>query len=267
HIPTIYVPHAAIPIIDELISNSDIKLYALGGEMDKNYYILRGIPEEQIQVVGIPRYEQLYTSNINKLSSIKDHFDEKIYNFSNKKFPILLTTNPIDDASNEKIISFVSKSLKDLNLIKNLIIKLHPNENGLLHQNILKKLNINPIIVKDYSILRLIKSCNLLISQKSTTLLEAMIVGTPMILLDFINRDFRETSRYDFLNEELIISVKNEKQLTETVKDLFSNPTYCEKYTERLREYASKFSFFDYSQTPTQKIVQMILDYLKLGET
>ena len=86
-----------------------------------------------------------------------------------KKPSILLTINPIDDKSNDKIISSVGKSLKNLNLTENFIIELHPSENGLLHQRICQKLEINPIIIKNYDILKIIKSADHLLSQKSTT--------------------------------------------------------------------------------------------------
>ena len=260
NIPTLYIPHSAIPIIDELISKFNIKYYALGGEADIAYYLSKGIFKENISVTGSPRYENLYKSSINRLESVIDIFDGKKYEFSKNKITILLTTNPIDDKSNEKIITSVVNSLKELNLIENLIIKLHPNENGNLCKKIIQKLNINPIIIKNYNILEVINSCDLLISQKSTTLLEAMIIGTPMIVLDFINKDFKESSKYEFLNENFIPNIKNQELLTHEIKKVTEKN---EEIRNRYKEYAKKFLFYDNGELPTEKIVNLILKLIK----
>lgn len=262
-IPTLYIPHSAIPIIPELITKSDIEYYALGGESDKNYYVRRGIPEKNIINTGIPRYQNLYEGKIKELDSIKDMFDDKSYNFQKKDITILLTTNPIDDKSNEKIINSVIKSLMELNLVNNLIIKLHPSESGNLHKKITQKLNVNPVIVKDYNILELIKSSDLLISQKSTTLLEAMIIGTPMILLDYINKGFEESSKYDFLNEKFINPVKNQDSLTQEIKKIIEYKNKKEILSQKYIKYSKNFSFYDPREPPTEKIVNFILKITK----
>lgn len=262
-IPTLFVPHSAIPIIPELITKSDIEYYALGGESDKNYYVRRGIPEKNIINTGIPRYQNLYEGKIKELDSIRDMFDGKSYNFQKKDITILLTTNPIDDNSNEKIINSVIKSLMELNLVNNLIIKLHPSESGNLHKKITQKLNANPVIVKDYNILELIKSSDLLISQKSTTLLEAMIIGTPMILLDFINKGFDESSKYEFLNEKFITTVKNNDSITQEIKKIIEYKNKKEILSEKYIKYSKHFSFYDTGEPPTEKIVNFILKITK----
>jgi UDP-N-acetylglucosamine:LPS N-acetylglucosamine transferase len=261
-IDTFYIPHAAIPILHELSLKSNIKYYALGGESDKKYYMTKNIEEDQIKVVGIPRYEHFYTSEIPILPEVQDMFNNQIYNLEKKNPTILLTTNPIDDQSNRKIITTVVDSLKKLNLIENLIIKLHPSESGRIHRKITQELNVNPIIVKDYNILELIKSCDLLISQKSTTLLEAMIVGTPMILLDFINKEFTETSDYEFLDDKVIVTVKEQSRLTVEVQTLISNKNKIDDYKKKLNHFVNQFSLNDKTETPTKKISRYLKSIL-----
>jgi len=259
NIPTLFIPHAAIPILPESISSNKIRYFALGGEYDKDYYLKKGVPEKNIIITGIPRYEHFYKKDVKKLIFVKDMFSERIYNFELNKFTILLTTNPIDDKANEKIIKTVVKSLRTLNLINNLIIKLHPRENGIIHKKVANDLNCQLFIVKDYDILALIKSSDILISQKSTTLLEAMIVRTPVLILDFINKSFTETSKYEFLNEKYILTIKDQKSLTQEIEKLISNRNFAEKYTQELKNYSDSFSYYDVEEPPTQKIVNLIL--------
>ena len=262
-IPTLYIPHAAIPIIDELATKNDIKYFALGGHFDKEYYIQKGVKDENIEITGVPRYEYYYKNQYKELSEVLDMFDGRKYSFEQNKFTILLTTNPIADESNEKIITAVVNSLKELNLEKSLIIKLHPRENGVIHKKICAKLGINPIIVKDLRILDVIRSSNLLISQKSTTILESMLVGTPVICLDFVNKNFRETSKYLFLDEKYINIVYDQDTLTQQIKELITNKSKISNYIQKLNEEAKKFVFYDINNPPIKKIAELILHLLK----
>jgi len=262
-IPTLHIPHAAVPIIDEMVTKNDVEYFALGSEYDREYYIGKGILKEKVEITGIPRYEYYYKNQFHKLNEVIDIFDGRKYNFSKHDFTILLTTNPIDDKSNEIIITATIESLKKLNIVNNFIIKLHPREDGKIHKRILKRFNLDTIIVKDYKILDLIKSCDLLLSQKSTTILEAMLVGTPIIVLDFINKDFKETSKYLFLNEKFIIIVKEQQLLMRKIKDLVNDNELREEYRQNLIKNAKNFISYDPENPPIQKISDLIIKLTK----
>lgn len=261
-IPSLFIPHAAIPVIDEMVTKNDIKYFALGGEYDKEYYIKKGIIDNSIKITGIPRYEYFYKNEIENLEKIVDLFNDKRYHFDKDKFTILLTTNPIDDESNEKILTTVIACLEELDLIGNLIIKLHPREDGIIHNEIRKKLGVEPIIVKDYKILDLIKSSDVLLSQKSTTILESMLVGTPAVLLDFVNKNFKETSSYLFLDEKFVKIVRDKQSLIQVIKNLYSNKDLREKYSKKLLKNTEKFILFDSANPPIKKITDFILELI-----
>ncbi len=257
-IPTLFIPHAAIPIIEEMVTKNDIKYFALGGNYDKEYYIQKGVDSENIEITGVPRYEYFYKNEFIKLSEVRDMFDGRKHNFTQHKLTVLLTTNPIDDESNEKIIKTVLKSLKQLKIENQLIIKLHPRENGLIHRKICRELKLSPIIIKNYQILNVIKSCDILISQKSTTILEAMIVGTPVICLDVVNKSFRETSKYLFLDEKYVYMAYNQDELTEHIRNLITNKERLKDYIKKLKTNAEKFIFYDINNPPIKKISELI---------
>jgi len=256
-IPSIYIPHAGAPIYDEMVCKRDFTFITVGGEKTVDYYLNKGESQNKIVVTGTPRYEFFYKGEIKGISEITDMFTNRKYVFNQNEVTILLTTSPIDDKANEKIISAVVSCLKELNLEENLVIKLHPSEDGILHRRILQKLNSNSIIVRDVNILELIKSCNLLFSGISTTILEAMIIGTPIILLDFINRDFDLTGRYLFTQEEFVKVAKNEESLIKIVTDLLRN-TEIIKYSENLKHNSRQFSIYDDKEPPTKKIMKLI---------
>ncbi|MFX1432644.1 MAG: UDP-N-acetylglucosamine 2-epimerase [Promethearchaeota archaeon] len=263
NIPVVYIPHSGILIMEELATMSQVSYITVPGGAEKKHLIHKGEPSDKIVVTGRPRYEQFHKGKIEKLIEVKDMFNARKYNFNSKKFTVLLTTNPIDEKSNEKIISSVVNSLKELNLIDNLIIKLHPREDGKIHKKILRKLEVNPLIVKDYDILQLIKSSNLLLSRVSNTVVESMIIGTPVILLDFININFIFTSRYVFTEEKVLIRVKNQKELRETLQKLIENKDFYNKYSKDLNNLSKGYSFYDEKQNPTEKIINLFLKEIR----
>jgi len=258
-IPIFYIPHAGIPIMEELATTSEVSYITVSGEFEKKYLLNIGESKEKVEITGRPRYQNFHKGKIQSLLEVRDVFDTRKYEFNAKKFTILLATNPIDNKSNEKIITSVVNSLKDLNMIDNLIIKLHPRENGLLHKKILNKLGVIPIIVKDYDILDLIKSCDLLLSGVSNTILEAMIIGTPVILLDFINVNFIYTSRYIFTEDKSIIRVNNQEELTTVLQKFILNKAFYSSYSESLKNLSKGYSFYDEKENPTKKIINLFL--------
>ncbi|KKL64889.1 hypothetical protein LCGC14_2160480, partial [marine sediment metagenome] len=262
-IPSLYIPHAMRPIYEEIITKPNVEFYTVSGTQDKEYFKSQGISQEKILVTGRSIYEKIHQGKIKRLSDARDMFNQRTYKFEPERFTILLTTNPIDDISNEKLINTVINSLKELNLIDNLIIKLHPGENGILHRKVLNKLNSYPIIIQDCKILELINSCDLLLSRKSTTILEAMILGTPIVLLDFINLDFSFSNKYQFLEEESLIKLNNEKELTKTIRKIISSNAYLKKYSEDLKEIAKKYCFYDKKERTTVKIGNFIKEIIK----
>ena len=57
---TLYVPHAAIPVIDEIKTKTDIEYFAVPGDYDKEYLINKGENGSNIFVVGRPSYDFFY---------------------------------------------------------------------------------------------------------------------------------------------------------------------------------------------------------------
>lgn len=259
NIPIIYVPHAGTPIYDEFICKRDFTYIIVGGESGLEYYKKKGEPKDKIKITGYPRYDNFYKGEIKQLYKINDMFNNSKYKFEKDKFKILFTSSPIGRKFLTRIITTIIYSLKELNLDKNLIIKLHPREDGILHKKILQDLNSNAIIVKDVNILELIKSCDLLLTTLSTTILEAMIIGTPVILLDFLNRRFQYTGRYSFSDEVFIKVAKSLESLKKLMKELYTNKEFYKNYSKEIMKSSHLFNFYDENEPPTEKIIKLIL--------
>jgi UDP-N-acetylglucosamine 2-epimerase len=259
-IPTIYIPHAGIPLFEEIQSKREFTYITVTGEYDIDSYLKRGTLMEDIIITGAPRYEKFHKAEIDKLKQVEDHFDKRKYEFGNNKNTILLTTSPFDQVSIKRIINSVIYSIKELNFLNQFIIKIHPSEDGILHKNTLQKLNVKVPILRDYNILELIKSSKLLISSVSTTILEAMIIGTPVIMIDFVNLGFDYIHINPFNQEKFIEVAKTQDQLTEKINRIILDKNFAENYSKKLQNSSSMFSFYDDKESPTQKIVNLILN-------
>jgi len=264
HIPTLYIPHAAISTQEEVITKPEVDFVLVPGEVDRELYIKKGMSYEKIFITGRPSYDSFYRGEINKLAEVKDMFNDRIYKFKPEKFSILLTTNPVDDKTNEIIISSVVNTLKELNLINNLIIKLHPAESGEIHKKILNELNVHPILIRDCDIFTIINSCNLLLSRISTTILEAMIIGIPTIALDLTNKApfYLIGGSYQFMKDPILLKAINRKSLKENIEKLVNNKVYIKQYAQDLKEISQKYSFYDEKESPLEKTVKTIKNIL-----
>jgi len=263
NIPTLYITHGSIPIWPELVSISNFSIIATPGESSKQYLLEKGEDSRKIIITGRPKYEKFYKGKIKKLEEIRDPCTNTLYNFNSKKFTILFATSPVDFISKEIILRNVVQAIKDLNLIDNFIIKLHPREDDQWYRKILKKMNVDPIVVKDYDIFELMVSSDVYLSKSSATILEAMIVGIPIILLDFVNLNFLYTATYQFCEEKYLIRVKNKYELVAAIKKLLYCSDFRMQYSNGLKKLALKHSYYEEKKSANEIIYDFIKTLLK----
>ncbi|MFX0001764.1 MAG: hypothetical protein ACFE88_16760 [Candidatus Hermodarchaeota archaeon] len=87
-----------------------------------------------------------------------------------------------------------------------------------------------------------------------------MLVGIPIIGLDFVSKSFRETSKYLFLDEKYILIVKNEQELTKLIKKITYNEVFRGDYQNKIRKNTNKFVFYDFNKSPIKAIYDFIRD-------
>jgi len=260
-ISTCFVPHVGVPQdgLDNFIYKSDV-IY-VEGELDKNFLIENNVDPEIIKVRGSPKYEPLFNKKIRKLKNITDHFTKEITSLSQDKTKILLTTNPISSKSNIIYLTSIIKVVKKLKNIQ-LIIKLHPRETGKTQRKIIRALKYDAIIIKDIDIFEIIRSSDILLTQESATILDSMVIGTPLICLDFINKRVRFAGKYVYNNDKYIIKAYNENDLFNVLNDFINNPEKLIEYSIRLKKNLKLFLHNEENYSPTKQIVSEIIDYI-----
>ncbi|AKB18819.1 UDP-N-acetylglucosamine 2-epimerase [Methanosarcina sp. WWM596] len=172
---------------------------------------------KKIKVVGQPRYDSLYY--LNKLES-KDLFFEK-YDINPKNKIILWTTqcSAMDKEENTRNFDSVFSAIKDLSNVT-LIIKQHPGETN-YHRELINlyliKHNLNAIVPpKDSDTFELLNFCDLMISKDSTTVLEAVILNKPVIVLNL----GKSADKRDYVKENIAIGVYDENSLKPSIEKL-----------------------------------------------
>lgn len=147
----------------------------------------------------------------------------------------------------EDIINIVSKE----KLKVNLTIKLHPREKGMKRFKKYEKFQWIKVLRDECQSIDIIPHCDLVISFISSTLLQSIIIGVPIVSIhyDKITRD-----GIAYLDQKICSNVANKKEL----KDVFLHYGNIRKRYLKNRVTFIKEQFGDYNGDGSSKIVNDI---------
>ena len=160
---------------------------AVFGNYTKDLFVSKGIDPEKIEVTGNPKFDEIY---YNKFKDKKEIL--KKYGFiMDQKYVIFLSQPYVELGLWEKkqkfeLIKAIDDAIENLKGTK-LIIKPHPRENLIFYEEIVSNLH-STIVAPIYSNTHeLINISDLAITVDSSTGLEAIITGTPLITVNLFN--------------------------------------------------------------------------------
>ena len=232
------------------------------GKLDKELLTKNGVDQEKIIVSGSIRHENLFKYKY-KLSNIKDTFSGKKYSLSQNKTKILLATNPISIESNNYIFKSVANALRRLSNIQ-FILKLHPREGGLNYKKLLEEMGYNDIIiVKDVNLYDLLNSCDFLLTKDSSIILEAIVIGIPIICLDLMNKRIYFEGNYLYSDEKYVVKAYNEEDIYNSLMLFITNPKKLEEYLNEMKKNLQLFLFNKEGYSPTNKITSDIVKLIR----
>ena len=262
HILSCFIPHVGIPNNGIMITPFYSNVIFVDGEIEKDFLVKNGVNQEKIIVQGSPKYERVMNKEIHPLNQIKDHFTGKVHSISQDKFKILLATNFFSKESNQITLTAVVNAIKKLKNIQ-FVIKLHPLQTGKFIKNILRELNCDAIIVRNVDIFEIIKTADIFLTEESSVILDSMIVGTPLICLDFSNKRLHLSGIHLYNNEKYILKVYNENELYNYLNLYLRNSEEYNNYKNNLRQNLKKifyvregYSSLSYIITVLKKILE-----------
>lgn len=152
---------------------------AVMGERIRDIYLQSGLEPERVVTTGVAHFDRLFSRD-----AAEDELTLRGCNIDPDKPFILFTTDGIIFSETEQMLEGVINAVlktKDFQLV----VKVHPRE-GIERYHALaeKRGNARIVVVKDVDVYALIRGCKLLATKYSTTALEAMIVGKPVITIN-----------------------------------------------------------------------------------
>lgn len=168
--------------------------FAAYGEYYKQMMVKNNFPEENIYTMGQPKWDNIFSD----FDSITKEAEEMRDNLKlvKKEYKVITYALDIGDdfiSKDEKIImekAIISEFQKLENTY--LILRPHPKANVEITKNIVKEFNDENIrfCVGRINILALINLTDIWINTSSTTALESVIMGKPVIIIDFFKKQF-----------------------------------------------------------------------------
>lgn len=233
-IPTVLISHGIY--FPPQIYIPKCKHVAVWGPKFKDYMILSGLDkQQQVAVTGAPNYDIL-----TKLESKEDLRRELGLPLS--KTIVTFATQGFTDQITRKLTYEVLRSIKDLNKVL-LVIKPHPLEKTKLYKKFLREFDAGisldkAILMPGVNISKLIKASDLLLTVNSTTALEANVIGTPVLTLNFT-----EQKDLFYSQEGGAVGVETPEALTDTVYKALYDEKFKERISINRNEFLQNYSF------------------------
>jgi hypothetical protein len=202
---------------------------------------LSAYPEGSVVVTGQPRYDRL--KHVERLYS-RERFLRK-YNIDLNDKIILWTTqcHALSADENRRNLRCVLEVVRDLTNVT-LIIKQHPGE-GMNHTRMIKdylvKYKTNAVMTPgDSDTYEQLYACDLMISRTSTTVIEAVALDKPVIMLELVAD--ASPIGLDYVKEGVAIKVCTEEELCPAIEKLLVDDSqlarnrkhFVEKYLYKL---------------------------------
>jgi len=237
-IKTFCIQHGAVGDASGFTPVSVDKIAVWGGS-SRETLIKNGTPKEKIVVTGAPQFDDLALKNI----PLNKNTIKKLGITPNKKL-IFLTTQPVSDM--KEITTAVCKAVKSIPGTQ-LVMKLHPSEYSM---GIYKKIT-KPLL----------NACDLLITHHSTTGMEAMILGRPVITINLTGKP----DVMSYAESGAAIGIYKPEDIKSAIKSVLENK-------DARKKLAKKAKLFIYDQCykmdgkASERIITLIDSYLMGGE-
>lgn len=192
-------------------------------------------PEESVVVTGSPRYDVL--ARANEIFNREKTF-EKLNLDKGKQLVVWMPYSHIlTKDENKNDFSAIYNAIEHLSDRVQFVIKRHPVDCGKsVYSNIAKEMNIAPpLILKDIDTFELLYACDLMITEYSTTGIEAMILDKNVIVMSL-----RGVPHYmPYVESGAALGVYKKENLLDNIKKVL----YDGKTQKRLKKARKKFVY------------------------
>ena len=155
------------------------------GEASREDMIAQGVPTERIFVTGHPGFDDLVLPEADVRAVVRDELgiaaDEKMILFASQPYYVGVFNSP---EKRKEMIQAVVKVAGALENIR-LVVKPHPGENTRELKSLIGSTRNAVLVERTRSISGLIKACDIFVTCFSTSALQALYAGKPVINIHF----------------------------------------------------------------------------------
>lgn len=230
-IKTLITPNVFLNPLSDKEPLWSLKLTA--GMAQYNYEINKGVSKDRLKITGSPQFDALFK----KTSFIKKKEICNYLNIPEDKNIFLFTMQAFKD--NDGIIKILCETMENFK-DSCLIIRPHPIQTTLVYKYILNRLRAkNVIITKSFGLYDIINIADLIISVSSITILEAITLNKPVIVLNPIIKDYLISSCTGNLIEYAENTGNISKKIQDILYDLSHKDRFKNEHAKFIRDFIS----------------------------
>lgn len=221
------------------------------GEAQKTSLVAKGAPAERILVTGNPQWDHLATGlgSLPPPETCRAAMATAL-DLPSNAFWVTFTSQPVSRA-------FLGDILRALRVISNsvLIVKVHPGER-ITEYRIQAADQQRCRVVQDIDLHVLLRASDVVLTYTSTTNLEALAVGTPLIVVDFASNP--DTPNRVDLTAYGVPEVHHPSELVQALTRLQHNPSWGEEILRGGRQ-----ALEDYAHGLDGRATERVVDALR----
>ncbi|WP_062109463.1 CDP-glycerol glycerophosphotransferase family protein [Bacillus niameyensis] len=226
--------------------------YLVYGQFEKDWYVQRGVSEEQIHIAGHPRYDSIFTNqHLNRQQVLKQ------LKLSQAKKTVLMATQPFNTDFYVELTNLIAM---DPNI--QVIIKPHPWEKAKnrteCYIELEKRYPQVKYVTTEIPLYSLIATSDIVVVANSTVGLEAMLLDKPVVVYKSPNAN-RDYPYFDSLGN---LVLTNTLDIKKTIHSILTS-TSSQKSAKQIRE---AFIASNYPIKHSTLQIQNIIQEFSVGE-
>jgi hypothetical protein len=220
-----------------------------------------GYPGNRIMVAGSARYDEiasLRAKTIDKEKIIKKtKLPEHLLLQADSSKLILFASQPLGTAEKRRIFEALLKACRSLPVA--IIVKLHPREpatNAEIFVKVAQECRYEaPLVVtRDIDVIELVQLADIVVSHSSNVLVEAALLGTRAIALDFSEGE----PVVDFDEMGAACRIKSSEELNRVLRELIATPIGLHKIDQKQRDFWMSNPHFSSSRSYSNRLCMFI---------
>jgi glycosyltransferase involved in cell wall biosynthesis len=237
---------------------------AVWGAFTKRMFVGGGIDPERVIITGNPRLDAAHSKKFDECEIYRKLKWEK-----GEKIVVLATSGLVEAGlwtgrEMRALVRAVSEAVRQFPNMR-LVIKPHPRESIQEFQKYLPPRGASAIVVKDVDLYSLINACELLMTEVSTTALEAIAFGKSVLILNFTAKPYPSTPYPEaYVRGGVALEVREKDDLTRKMKQVLQNPEVRRKLAKNRPRFVRE-QLFKLDGLTSRRVAGLIKQMIKSG--